>query len=404
MTRDPHLQSNRFLALYALAFAGGAVAYVPLLTLLLPARVAALAGADAVDWLAYITFAGAISASLAAIGWGWLSDLSGGRRGWVAGGLVASTVMLLLVPRADTLFELLAVLVGWQLALNAMLAPLAAWAGDTVPDPQKGRLGGLLAFAPAAGAAAGALATWPGLAGPDARISIVAGLVAACVLPVLVFGRPRDVTVVAPDAAAATTRQKRARAIRMFLARLLVQLSEAALFAFFYLWFRGFGAGFGDAQAAWLIGAVLITGAPLALFVGHLTDRRSTPIAPLRWAAGVAALGLAAMALAKGPALGIAGYVVFGLAASVFLALHSAQTLRVLPRSDRRGRDLGVFNLTNTVPSLIMPWLTLALVPVFGFAGLFAVLAVLALGALLLLRRGFERAGDRGCDSPAHSL
>lgn len=390
-------QSNRFLALYALAWAGGAVAYVPLLTLLLPARVAALAGVEAVDWLAYITFAGAVSASLAAIGFGWLSDLSGGRRGWIAGGLAASSAMLLILPRADSLGELLAVLVAWQLALNAMLAPLAAWAGDTVPDAQKGRLGGLLAFAPAAGAAAGVLITWPalreaGLAGPDARIAMVAALVAICVLPVLVLGRPRALPI-EENPATGTGHRPRSRAVRMFLARLLIQLSEAALFAFFYLWFRGFGAGFGDAQAAWLIGGVLVAGAPLALVVGHLADRRGTPIAPLRWAAGVAAIGLAAMAFAKGPALGIAGYVVFGLAASVFLALHSAQTLRVLPRSDRRGRDLGVFNLTNTVPSLVMPWLTLALVPVFGFAGLFAVLAVLALGALALLRRGFDTAG-----------
>ncbi|MFK9227165.1 hypothetical protein ACJEJD_24835, partial [Escherichia coli] len=59
--------------------------------------------------------------------------------------------------------------------------------------------------------------------------------------------------------------------------------------------------------------------------------------------------------------------------------------LRVLPRSDRRGRDLGLFNLTNTVPSLIMPWLTLALVPHFGFSGLFLFLSGLALLAGMLL-------------------
>lgn len=389
MSAAEPLQSRRFLALYALAWAGGSIAYVPLLTLLLPVRVSLLAGEQAVHWLAYLTFAGAIAASLAAIGWGWLSDLSGGRRGWIGGGLIASSAMLLLLPHVTTFAGLLAVLLGWQLALNAMLAPLAAWAGDTIPDGQKGRLGGLLAFAPAAGAAVGALVTWPGLAGPDARIAIVAALVAACVLPVLIAGRPRAVLVADP-AAAAPPRQSRARAVRMFLARLMVQLSEAALFAFFYLWFRGFGAGFGDAQAAWLIGAVLFAGAPLALFVGHRADRRGTPIAPLRWAAGFAAVGLLTMAAAPSPVIGMAGYVVFGLATSVFLALHSAQTLRVLPRSDRRGRDLGVFNLTNTVPSLVMPWLTLLLVPMFGFAGLFAVLAMLALIALVVLSWGFR--------------
>ena len=81
----------------------------------------------------------------------------------------------------------------------------------------------------------------------------------------------------------------------------------------------------------------------------------------------------------------LAGYALFSLTTSVFLSLHSAQTLRVLPRSDRRGRDLGYFNLTNTVPSLVMPWLTLALVPQLGFPALFAVLAALAAGAAVLL-------------------
>ena len=106
---------------------------------------------------------------------------------------------------------------------------------------------------------------------------------------------------------------------------------------------------------------------------------------PLAICAVVSALGLAAMAFAFGINSAIIGYVLFGTAAAVFLSLHSAQTLRVLPNSKRRGRDLGLFNLTNTLPSLIMPWLTLMLVPLFGFSALFALLAVLAVIASILL-------------------
>ena len=91
------------------------------------------------------------------------------------------------------------------------------------------------------------------------------------------------------------------------------------------------------------------------------------------------------MSVSSSLPIAIAGYVVFGLASSLFLALHSSQTLRVLPRPHTRGRDLGIFNLTNTVPSLIMPWLTLAMVPAYGFGGLFLVLAGLAAIACLLL-------------------
>jgi MFS family permease len=381
------LQSRRFLALYALAWAGVSVAYVPLLTLLIPARVAVVAGSDAVEWLAYLTFAGAVAASVAGIACGWFSDLTGGRRAWVAGGMAGSTALLLAMPGATSLPVLMVLLVAWQVCLNAMLGPLAAWAGDTVPDAQKGTLGGLLAFAPAAGAAAGALVTWPGLALPAQRIGIIAALVVASVLPIVLFGRPRPLPSAEHDSSPPSP-LARQRAIRMWLARLMVQVSEAALFAYFYMWFRALGPRFDDAAAARLIGAVLVVGAPLALFVGRIADRRGIPISPLRWSAGIAAIGLATMALVKSPAMAIGGYVVFGLSTSVFLALHSAQTLRVLPRPERRGRDLGVFNLTNTVPSLVMPWLTLALVPLFGFSMLFLVLGALAVLALLLLRPG----------------
>jgi hypothetical protein len=57
----------------------------------------------------------------------------------------------------------------------------------------------------------------------------------------------------------------------------------------------------------------------------------------------------------------------------------------VLPSPRNRGRDLGIFNLTNTVPSLIMPWLTMAIVPQRGFATLFVVLAILASASATLL-------------------
>ena len=73
-------QSARYLGLYALAWAGGAAAYIPLLTVLLPTRIDALAGDEAVTWLGYIAFAGAVAASLGHIAAGLLSDLVRNRR------------------------------------------------------------------------------------------------------------------------------------------------------------------------------------------------------------------------------------------------------------------------------------------------------------------------------------
>ena len=384
-------QSERFLWLYALAVAGGAVAYVPFLTLLLPVRVGELEATDTIGALAYIAFAGAISASISNILFGWLSDITRNRRGWILAGLLLSSMLLIGVRKTENASELLGLIVVWQIGLNMMLAPLAAWAGDCVPDMQKGKLGGLLAFAPALGALSGALITIPGIADADARLVIVAGIVAACVLPVVVFGKPVAMPHLMsradedPHTSQIHARQPRSTVARMWLARLLVQIAEAALFAYLLIWFATIDADFGDNRTATVFTFVLALSIPLAMLAGRWSDRNDRPLLPLSIGAGIGAVGLVVMGISDTLTGAILGYVVFGLATSVFLALHSSQTLRFLPKPATRGRDLGIFNLTNTVPSLIMPWLTLALVPLFGFDGLFFVLAALAVIATVLL-------------------
>ena len=376
---------QRFVLLYALAWAGGSIAYTPFLSILLPVRVSTLAGASAqVNWLAYLAFTGAIAASLSNILFGYLSDITRFRRGWVALGLILSGVLLMVSGRAQTLPALMAAVVAWQLALNMMLAPLAAWAGDRVPDSHKGMLGGLLAFAPGLGALSGAFVTLPGLAEPATRLALVALLVALFVAPVLVFEPDRAAAAEAATKPLAPA-TRRALLVRMWLARLAVQIAEATMFSYLYFWLRTLDPAIDDSATTRVFGAVLILSAPAALLAGRWIDRTGRPMIPLVLCAGLSACGLLTMAAAGTLVIAIAGYAVFGLASGVFLALHSAQTLRVLPRPERRGRDLGLFNLTNTVPSLVMPWLTLLMVPMFGYAGLFLLLAVLAGGAAVLL-------------------
>jgi MFS family permease len=387
-------QTNRFLLLYALAWAGASIAYIPFLTILLPVRVTSLVGhEEAVSWLAYIAFSGAVAASIGHIGFGYLSDITGNRRLWIWAGLLLSSLLLIAVPYADNLPSLVAMIMCWQLSLNMMLAPLAAMAGDRVPDSRKGLLGGMLAFAPGLGALSGALVTIPGLASDHARLGLVAAIVALCVVPVLIIsGReqhPKIVNMPTPadcmDRIEGSNGFRRNVLQRMWLARLTVQIGEAALFAFLYLWFRSIDPGMNDNRTASVFSIVLILSAPLALVAGRWSDIRAKPILPLLVCAAIAAIGLIGMAFARSTATAIGAYALFGIVSSVFLALHSAQTLRVLSRADRRGRDLGLFNLTNTLPSLIMPWFALTLVPYFGFSGLFVLLAALSVITGLLL-------------------
>jgi hypothetical protein len=64
--------------------------------------------------------------------------------------------------------------------------------------------------------------------------------------------------------------------------------------------------------------------------------------------------------------------------------------MQLLPSPGRHGRDLGVLNLTNTLPNLIAPALAIWLVPGRGFAPLLTLLAVLMMVAgicILFIRK-----------------
>jgi MFS family permease len=224
-----------------------------------------------------------------------------------------------------------------------------------------------------------------GLATHGVRLWFVAGLVLACVLPVLLVRHPSPSQPTEASADAQPGAHRQAGAVRMWLARFALQIAEATLFAYLFFWLSSLTPGVTENLSARLFTLVMLASAPIALLLGNWSDRRNRPITPLLGCAAVSALGLGGMALSGNLTTALAAYGLFGVASAVFLALHAAQTLRILPRPDRRGRDLGLFNLANTIPSLMMPFLAMALIPSIGYAGLFLVLALLAAGAGALL-------------------
>lgn len=379
-----------FLALFGLAAGGGAIAYVPLLTVILPLKITALMGSEDVGALAQVTFYGAVIASLANIAFGMLSDRSGNRIFWIVVGLITSSLLLVAIDYTRNVSELIIVVMAWQVGLNMVLGPLVAWAGDLFPDSQKGVLGGALSLAPALGAVAGSLVTFEAFVSTSWRLPVVAGLVVAFILPVIFASKGRsrpELMHIAVDVENTSEGHSHTRSVvvRMWSARFLVQIAEAGLFAFLLFWLRSLSPGVHENYAANIFSIVLIISVPVALVMGRWSDKSARPIAPLALCALLTSGGLIGMALADELNTAIYGYVIFSIAASVFLSLHTSQTLRVLPNPRHRGRDMGIFNLTNTMPSLVMPWLTLSLVPGFGFSALFVLFAALAACAGLLL-------------------
>lgn len=386
--------NRKFLILFALANAGGVVAYAPLLTLIFPARIWEIAGPSAIHWLGVATFAGAIAASIGNVGFGWLSDLVGTRRNWVLAGLTLTIASYVCLFFASSLAAIVAAIVVYQLSLNMMLAPLTAWAADTVPDGQKGLLGGWLAAGPPIGAFAGVAATSPWLDREWMQFAIVCALVVTLVSPVLLLNRAQVPQPIGPLPQEPV--QQGLNFGLLWVARLIVQVAGAVLFSFLLFYFKSLPQPVPQSTVALISATTLAMAFPTTILIGRLSDRWG-PRKPFLIAAVVAAaIGLLTMSAYDTTPVVVLGYAIFEWSVAIFLALHTAYAMQVLPSPVRRGRDMGILNLTNTFPSLIAPVLTVWLVPGHGFPALFAVLAAtmaVATICLALISNGGTKKG-----------
>lgn len=402
-------RSAGWLLLYALAYGGGAIAYVPLLTLLLPLKVEEIAPTEKLALLGLITVAGAVAASISNILAGILSDrIQGpvrgriaGRRPWILAGLVLTVAALAGIAVSRSAPELIAAVVAFQIVLNILLAPLVALAADEVPDEQKGTLGGLIGAAYPMGAVVAILVTASSQVTELVQLLMVGGLAVSAIFPFLIFAR-RPIKMrsdVGLDPGAA---HSAANLLIVWLSRVLMQVAGLVLFAFFLFYFESvqheefeLAARVVASRIAWLSGLVAVLTVPLAVVLGRLSDRLGARKPVLIATAAAAVGGLLVMAAFPQWMPAAIGYVVFASASGVYLALQAAFAMRVLPSPTHRGRDLGFLNLANTLPSLIGPWLTVAVVAQGGFRSLIVVLAIataLAGGLMALVKDGPRKA------------
>lgn len=387
-----------FVLLYALASAGGVIAYLPLLSLLLPIKVERLTGDARLDVLTACAIAGGIAASLANIGFGWLSDRrvarGGGRRGLIALGAAATALTYAGIAAASSPLAVVVSVAAFQVAVNLLLAPLGAIMADEIPDAQRGLAGGLLALGNPMGAGVSAALVF--VAADEAtRLAVVALLFAAAIAPILlVRGVPQQAP---PSSPGRTARRWRDLAI-VWAARLLVQVAGIALSLYLLYYLESIAPDASPYRLAALTGQVLtivhVLPLPVAIALGRASDLlgRRKPI--LVTAATVAAAGLALMGFATHWTAGAAGFAIYSIGSAVFLVLQSAFATQLLPDAAHRGRDLGLFNLANTLPSLLGPLLTWLLATPSDFTALMLPLAALTLaGGVTIL---FAREPARG--------
>ncbi|HEX7694697.1 MAG TPA: MFS transporter [Sphingomonas sp.] len=384
-------RSTFFLLLYALANAGGVIGYLPLLTLLLPIKIEGLAGDARVTLLTATVIAGAMASSSSNILFGWLSDRSlargGGRRRWMVLGVIGTTMAYAAIALARTPAAIIGSVVLFQAALNAVLAPLVAVMADEIPDSQKSTTGGLLSLGYPIASALLAVVMAATFLGEGGRLMTVAGAAALCLIP-LIATRARLLPMTdQPRAAEAMHRRDLAVT---WVARLLFQVAGTVLQLYLLYYFESIVPDTPKDELATQVGHLLtlsfIVPLPIALVFGRLSDRLDRRKPFLVIAAIVTTIGLAGMAMAHDWAVGALAFGLYTIGYSVFLPLQAAFAMQLLPDPHHRGRDLGLLNLTNTLPSLLGPLLTWSLASPRDFAAVMAILAVLVLlGGLAML-------------------
>ena len=367
--------------LYTLAAFGAHLAYAPLLALLLPRRIVAIAPDRAAAITSLVMLVGAITASFAYIGAGWISDSwrrrHSNRRGPIALGLVLTVLALTELGLARDIRAIAAGLVGFQLAFNLMFAPLGAVLVDHFADAAKGHVAALVNLAaPLAALGTGAVALTFVHDGVMPFVA-VAALVGLSVLPLVVVW-PFEQTVLAataaPVAPADAARHHPTGAaprwpdwLRVGLARLLMQGGAAFVMTYFYLFLVRHPARAGvlpgqsvDQVYGRLVVATTVVVLMVTVAAGRWSDRQGRRRAPMMIAALVAGCALALLQVGSGWVL-LAGYGLFQVGLIAYLALDTALVAQFLGSSARPGEMLGYFNLANTLPSIIVPALVLAL-------------------------------------------
>ena len=388
---------------------------MPLFVLLLPRHVETFALENTANVLSWLLLSGGIVAGFANVAAGALGDhwvkRFGSRRGLIAIGTSMLFVAYVGLALAGSIASLFAAVVFFQIALNCCFSPLGALLADHFPDEVKGRLGGLLT---AALPASSLLVVPIAFLYPDdgaLPFLLIGGLVVACLLPLLVtwglgpvieidHPLPKNSIDLAQDDNPVINPSLWADISLAWLSRILVQTGAAFVIGYIYLYLSVANLrqeGWSDTGPSEVLAALTAPSAVIAivmtLIAGALSDRTRNRRIPLFAFACLFGAGMAILAMAGALAWFFVGYVVLQAALAAYLSVDTALIAQLVTGHPRRGLLLGVMNLSNTLPSIIVPVIALAAFNesevgaiLSGMFWAFALAALIA-GALVLMIR-----------------
>lgn len=392
--------SRAFIAAYWFAQLGNWLSLLTPVTIGIALRVAELASpADKAAQLALVVSVGAFGSLIAAPLWGQISDRTrsriGRRKLWMLVGVFGGGVGLFIMAAAPNMLVFGA---GWlvaQVAFNANQASLNALLPDQIPGPQRGRVSGLL--------------------GLSATVAVLIATFLSqftSVNPYLLFLTPWAVTVVSLFVVLRSFQDRPARPgafpafglkefAKSFWVNPLVHKDYG--WAWLSRFFVFLGASFvqvysvyllqdrfeiGPAEVTTLVFVNTVIGSSMTLLFsplsGWISDRTGRRKPFVLVAALIAAAGLVLIGFADTLPLFFIASAIASAGIAVYYAVDLALVANVLPDPENSAKDMGVFQIANSLPQSLGP----AIAPMFlaigavqggNYAALFIAAAVFAI-------------------------
>jgi MFS family permease len=363
-----------FAAAYLLAQVGAYTSFVPLLLVLTPLKAAAIDPAHKTQLLAVIFFWGAITASVANLVAGAISDRTrsrfGRRRPWLILGILGALVAYGLIWAARTPLGLALGLCFFQLAFNFMFSALNAIVPDQVPDQQKGKVSVVAVLGFPIGTVVGTTIVGKLVHDEALRFIALGAAVSLSFVPLVLTMRD---PVLAPEAAPPRRWAALVRSLWIdprthrdfafaWAGRFLVILSHNVVqtYALFYLqdavrYARLFPGHSAEEGLSVLSAVSCATSISAGVLCGALSDRFGRRRMFVTMGAALLACAMVSLAVAPGWGSVIAAYLVYGFGVGCFYTVDMALIAQVLPRVRDAGKDLGIINLSNTLPQAAAP-------------------------------------------------
>jgi MFS family permease len=391
-----------FIALYALAYTALWLALLTPVIVTLALKIRALAPGQAVQNISLVFGVGAFFALISNPVFGALSDRTasplGRRRPWLIGGALFGLAALALIAAAQNLTT---VLVGWcaaQLGFNAVLAALVAVLPDQVPTEQRGTVAGILGVCMPIGQVAGTylVQALPGNVWLPLLAPGVIGVTAILLFAVVLQDKP------ASDTPRASARQildtylidprRHPDFAWAWISRVFFVTGTVTLQTFQPLFLIDQLHLATEAIPALIFRSMLVQAGTLVLAsvaAGRLSDRLARRKAIVFIGAALFGVGLWIIAVADSYGTFLSGVAVAGIGHGIYVGVDLALFTDVLPDQQHdAAKDLGLVNVTNTLPQILAPGVAPAILAISGgdYSLLFILAGLVALcGSLSIL-------------------